>query len=362
MAMVLVVTLNAWGGVVFQDNFTIPGDDNTTPNPALWTDMGYDVGYGPLYLGTTHLANDQLVAQQMDEIRTIQTFDLTTPDTATTFQVDMIGQNSGGYEEIGDCAILRVYGDNTSWYLQLRVYNLDGYANYSGMQVILNRFGDGQWPPTILYDSGVVTPLGSYPMTAQLTLDATNVMVRLLNGPMGDGVLFYGPHGMWQGTTMTAVRMGLCNGNTGQVDPNDPPDPNSPYATQTMDNATVSTGPGLSAAQLQGSVVLDEYTGDTTYVGALIELIQSGSVVKTSAQLLGSDGSFSVSNVIPGTYDVAIKTYGHQRKVLSAISIWDNPTVLAPVHLTAGDNNGDNVTTSADLAIILGHMDQAGDQ
>ncbi|MFA5865815.1 MAG: carbohydrate binding domain-containing protein [Phycisphaerae bacterium] len=112
---------------------------------------------------------------------------------------------------------------------------------------------------------------------------------------------------------------------------------------------------------LSGKAVLGDYTGDTQAIGALIELRQGGSVVKTVPQLLDTNGNFSVSDIKPGTYDVAIKVYGHQRKVLTGIVFVDPATTdIGTVTLTAGDTNGDNAITSVDLMTVLANMDQSG--
>jgi len=112
---------------------------------------------------------------------------------------------------------------------------------------------------------------------------------------------------------------------------------------------------------LGGKVVLGDYTGDVRAIGALIELRQGGSVVKTVSQLLDTNGNFSVSDIKSGTYDVAIKVYGHERKVLAGIVFVDPTTTdIGTVTLTAGDTNGDNTITSVDLMTVLANMDQSG--
>jgi len=325
--MVLAGTLSAWGAVLFQDQFTnITGaPDNTT-----WNDVGPNKG-------STVLEAYQLKSRRTDMIRTIQTFDATVPGQPLTFCVD-VPSPPLAYSGGADAAVMKVYTSGGAYPI-CTLYDYQGYGGYYGIDISLKRSTG-----TILYSKFINGTLGTYPMTIRLTLDATNASIQLVNGPYGNDVLWSGPHGV---TGLAAARLALTNIN-GSSNGNE-------YLYARMDNALVASG-----LFVQGKVAMENYTGDARAIAALIELRQGGSVVKTSAQLLSSDGTFTMSDVVPGTYDVAIKTYIHQQKVLTGVSINTNRD-LGTIQLLSGDCDGDSEVTSTDLSIILTNMDLVGD-
>ncbi|MFA5865459.1 MAG: hypothetical protein WC975_12340, partial [Phycisphaerae bacterium] len=70
------------------------------------------------------------------------------------------------------------------------------------------------------------------------------------------------------------------------------------------------------------------------------------------------NNQFTITNVQPGAYDIAIRAHPFLQKVLTAQTVGNATLILDPVTLTGGDVDGDNAITSSDMAIILTNMDQ----
>ena len=68
---------------------------------------------------------------------------------------------------------------------------------------------------------------------------------------------------------------------------------------------------------------------------------------------LDGSGNFSVSGIIPGDYDIFVKTGGFLQKGLLNQTIAAGTTALAFGALSAGDINGDNVVDGVDLSALI---------
>jgi len=325
MAMVLAGTVNVWGGVLLEDDFT---GNNVIPNPAKWTYWNS---------GATYLSNDMLYCSNMEEVRTVPTFDVTVPGQPITFDVDLVSRNesTGGT----DAWMIKVTDTANTNYLKLRVWGFTGGWGVYGHEISLKLVTDSG--ETNLFNDQLYTGSNNPgPFHVTMTVDATNVRLLVTGNLLGSGIL--SPI-VAHGASLGSIFFHLTDSN---------------YEWVRFDNAKVST----QASSLKGTVVLGDYTGDMRAIGAKIEFRQSGSVVKTIDQLLNPDGTFlmyGVDGVPPGTYNVALKTYNHLQKVLSGITVLAQPqmTDLATITLTAGDNDGDNEVTSTDLATVLGNME-----
>jgi hypothetical protein len=116
-----------------------------------------------------------------------------------------------------------------------------------------------------------------------------------------------------------------------------------------------------SGVTVRGWIAPDDYSGDLQDLAVRIELRQAGVIVRIERRLPDATGLFTVANVPPGTYDIAVKTYAHLQRVLSGVPVTTDPTDLLIIPLLSGDNDNDNSVTSTDLSIVLKNMDLTGD-
>ena len=91
---------------------------------------------------------------------------------------------------------------------------------------------------------------------------------------------------------------------------------------------------------------------DACAVAVKVELIQAGQVVRTEFLIPDDSGSFNLSNVPCGTYDIATKTVVSLRKVFTDLVISADPTELGTIVLDRGDLQGDGVIDLRDFAIL----------
>ena len=128
--------------------------------------------------------------------------------------------------------------------------------------------------------------------------------------------------------------------------------------------ATKSIACVLRAGSITGKVTLNDYSGDPQDVLVKIDLRNPGQTtpVRTERVVLDSQGRFSISNVTPGSYDVAFKAASWLRQVVPNVQVLENQvTTGVNVSLPNGDVNGDNtVTATGDVPVILKNMDVHG--
>ena len=117
---------------------------------------------------------------------------------------------------------------------------------------------------------------------------------------------------------------------------------------------------GTSAA-LTGNITLEDYVGSLALAPVLVQLVPtSGGAARTETIYLGTGGSYSVSNVAPGTYDVYFSACQWLTKKVSPVVVMTGPVDVSPA-LKNGDSNGDNEVNSTDLSVCLVNIDQQGD-
>ncbi|MFA5866012.1 MAG: hypothetical protein WC975_15165 [Phycisphaerae bacterium] len=148
--------------------------------------------------------------------------------------------------------------------------------------------------------------------------------------------------------------LGFGNGNaTGEY--------NVDYIRWTTSGAYAPVG--LDPVTVTGTVVPGSgvYLGDFTELSVTIEFRQGGVLKHTATPSLVADGSFTILMVNQGIYDVSVKIPGLLTKVLPAVNISANPTVLGSINMINGDSDGDNEITSTDLSVVLANMDLVGD-
>ena len=76
--------------------------------------------------------------------------------------------------------------------------------------------------------------------------------------------------------------------------------------------------------------------------------------VTPAAHAGSANGSYTLTAVTPGTYDVAIKGGKNLRVVKSSVVIAGTSGVVPDVLLSAGDSNGDNSVDSTDFGTLIG--------
>ena len=103
---------------------------------------------------------------------------------------------------------------------------------------------------------------------------------------------------------------------------------------------------------VQGTISIDSYNGDMSLVGMQIKLQQNGSDVITKTLMLDTAGSFAVSDVALGTYDVVIDIYSQLQKVISSVEMTGSSLNLGTINISNGDINKDGIVDDADLSIL----------
>jgi hypothetical protein len=115
---------------------------------------------------------------------------------------------------------------------------------------------------------------------------------------------------------------------------------------------------------ITGKVTLADYAGDPQYVLVKVELRNRGGVtpVETRKVTLGSDGSYSLSDVVAGNYDVVFKALSWLQKSVPVTVTNLQTTPNVNVTLTSGDLDGDNEVTSTDVSAGVKTNGTGGDQ
>lgn len=102
---------------------------------------------------------------------------------------------------------------------------------------------------------------------------------------------------------------------------------------------------------VSGTVARGGFTGDLSDIGVKVEFAQNGVVVKTAQVFLNADGSYSVPEVIEGTYDITVKGGFWFKKSFPAVSVM-NDTTIGGITLVQGDLNADSAVDVGDLGIL----------
>jgi hypothetical protein len=78
----------------------------------------------------------------------------------------------------------------------------------------------------------------------------------------------------------------------------------------------------------------------------------SGGEANTQMVTLAADGSYLALNIVPGTYDVAIKGSKWLRKVVTSVQVTSDTTTGVDATLLPGDINNDNKVNILDLGLL----------
>lgn len=121
-----------------------------------------------------------------------------------------------------------------------------------------------------------------------------------------------------------------------------------------VDDVSISYASG----SVTGTISLEDFGGDLSLSPIRIDLSQGGTATLSEKVVLTQNpGSYLVSNIPPGTYDVVFSGAQWLRKVVPGIVVPDiGPAAPIGVTLTNGDIDGDSEITTTDLSIPLTNL------
>ncbi len=119
--------------------------------------------------------------------------------------------------------------------------------------------------------------------------------------------------------------------------------------------------PTPSSSQVTGQVRIQGVTGDKWLMPIGIELIQGGAVLRHEVIFLDASGNYTLSDVAPGTYDVAFTAAKSPRKIVTGVVVPASGAATCDVSLDSGDLNGDGVIDDADMDILRRNWGKDGD-
>ncbi|MCS6951106.1 MAG: dockerin type I domain-containing protein, partial [bacterium] len=109
---------------------------------------------------------------------------------------------------------------------------------------------------------------------------------------------------------------------------------------------------GLARYSVSGQVELQDFGGDLTQVPITIEIRQDGNVVRTETLTLDAQGGYTLSNLTPGTYDLAFKASHWLRRVVT-VEVVSSDVLGVSVSLVNGDVDGDNDVSLLDFGELV---------
>lgn len=132
--------------------------------------------------------------------------------------------------------------------------------------------------------------------------------------------------------------------------------PTQPYQSTRFDADIVYVGvlhhilpPGFAVS---GTVTLADFAGDVTQVPVDVEIREGGNVVRSETVNLDSVGRYTLTDVEPGTYDIAFKA-SHWLRVVVPVTVSNSDVSGVDVVLTNGDIDGDNEVTLLDFGALV---------
>lgn len=137
--------------------------------------------------------------------------------------------------------------------------------------------------------------------------------------------------------------------------------------TQDLWFQTWGSDTGPEQFTVSGTVELSNYTGDnSSHPVPIMVRVQltgptSGTYDRQLTMVNSNTGTFSIENVLPGTYTAAVKACTWLQKARNNITVSTGSYDLGTFTLTAGDLDGSNEINSTDLSITLTPMDEVGD-
>ncbi|MCS6949103.1 MAG: dockerin type I domain-containing protein [bacterium] len=120
--------------------------------------------------------------------------------------------------------------------------------------------------------------------------------------------------------------------------------------------------PEVVRYRISGVIELRDYGGDVTQVPITVELRREGVAVRSEVLYTDANGNYALSNVEPGTYDVAFKASHWLRTVVTGVRVRNADVTGVNVSLTNGDINGDNEVSLLDFgALVAAYGTSPGD-
>ena len=111
---------------------------------------------------------------------------------------------------------------------------------------------------------------------------------------------------------------------------------------------------------IRGGVNLQGYGGDVSDVGLRVELRRQGLPVITEKVFPDSLGNFTINNIAPDVYDIAIKAPSWLQEVLVG-QLVSGETNIGNITLRNGDADGSSEVNTTDLSAVLKNIDVDGD-
>lgn len=108
-----------------------------------------------------------------------------------------------------------------------------------------------------------------------------------------------------------------------------------------------------------GVTVSGRVTSYNASNAATVQLMQGGTA-KYSATVTGTDATFSIENVAPGTYDLVVTKAGHLKYTVKGVVVGDggldltahSNSKISTIALLCGDINGDGNINTSDINVI----------
>ncbi|MCS7310832.1 MAG: hypothetical protein NZ741_11485 [Armatimonadetes bacterium] len=109
---------------------------------------------------------------------------------------------------------------------------------------------------------------------------------------------------------------------------------------------------GSARYSVSGQVELQDFGGDLTQVPVTVEIRQDGNVVRTETLTLDAGGGYTLSNLTPGTYDLAFKA-SHWLRRVRTVEVVSSDVLGVSVSLVNGDVDGDNEVSLLDFGALV---------
>lgn len=109
---------------------------------------------------------------------------------------------------------------------------------------------------------------------------------------------------------------------------------------------------GASGFSISGQVWLQDYSGDPSSQPVTVELCQNGDVVRTDELSLDEQSRYTLTDVEPGTYQLAFKASHWLRQVVE-VEVVSSDVQGVDVWLVNGDVDGDNEVSLFDFGALV---------
>lgn len=248
-----------------------------------------------------------------------------------------------------------------------------GFGSPQGTSTV--KFNTTTAVPFSWGDSSIIVPVpanattGSVVVTAgqasnSVTFTVTGApSITTINPPSGaagTGVTITGSNfGTPQGLSVVkfnGVAAKVTSWGSGSIAANAPPGVSTGPVTVTVSSQTSNgvTFTAVTTATLSGTVI---NTGSVGIVGATVQAFQNG--VSKASTTTGSGGSYSISSLSAGTYDIQASASSYGTGVQNAIAIPANQTTTQNFTLSTPGGIGGKVTKSDGITAISGAGVQA---